>query len=119
MQAKPTKAAYRRHLPHLQAEGKTYFITFATRARWQLPPEARDAVLQHCLHDRDRKYILHGAVVMPDHVHLVLTPLNDAEANPYGLAEILQGIKGASAHTINRMLGRRGSMWDVESFDHL
>ena len=56
---------------------------------------------------------------MPDHVHMVLTPLRDARGNPFGLAEVLSAIKGASAHSVNRTLGRRGVVWQDESFDHI
>ena len=35
------------------------------------------------------------------------------------LAEIMDAIKGASAHKINKALGRRGSVWQAESFDHV
>jgi REP element-mobilizing transposase RayT len=62
------------------------------------------------------KFDLYGVVVMPDHVHLALTAL----ARPEGtipLADILQTIKGASAHRINRLMGRRGRVWQEESFD--
>jgi hypothetical protein len=43
--------------------------------------------------------------------HLLLTPLRDAEGNLYSLIEILQGIKSASAHSLNRVLGREGPVW--------
>ena len=33
--------------------------------------------------------------------------------------EILQGIKGVSAHSVNRMLQRSGPVWQEESFDHV
>jgi REP element-mobilizing transposase RayT len=65
------------------------------------------------------KFFLHAAVVMPDHVHLLLTPWRDEEGNTYGLSEILGAIKGASAHSVNKMLGRSGSAWQDESFDHI
>ena len=58
-------------------------------------------------------------VVMPDHVHIIFTPLKDNEGNPFGLAEIMSGIKGASAHSINQALNRRGRVWQDESFDHV
>ena len=58
-------------------------------------------------------------VVMPDHLHLLLTPLADAQGNPYSVVEILQSIKGASAHSINRALHRSGPVWQEESFDHV
>ena len=118
-EAKRTATEYRRKLPHFQHEGKTYAITFCSKDRWIVPEHVRDRILQHCLHDQDVKYHLHAAVVMPDHVHLLLSPLSDNEGNPYGLSQILSGIKGASAHSVNRMLGRKGSVWQDESFDHM
>jgi DNA mismatch repair protein MutL len=117
--AAPFHSEHRRNLPHLQREGATYFVTFCTSDRWTLPENARDAVLAHCLHDHGAKVWVHGAVVMPDHVHLVLTPLADVHGAPYGLSEILSGIKGASAHAVNEMLARKGRVWQEESFDHV
>ena len=55
---------------------------------------------------------------MPDHVHLVLTPLYDRSAF-VSVAEIMQGIKSASAHKINRALNRSGQVWQRESFDRV
>ena len=37
----------------------------------------------------------------------------------YSLAEIMGGIKGASAQLINRELDRRGRVWQTESFDRV
>lgn len=62
--------------------------------------------------------MIHAVVVMPDHVHLLLTPLRDADGNLVSLVGILQAIKGASAHSLNRALGRSGPVWQEESFDH-
>jgi len=56
---------------------------------------------------------------MPDHVHMVFTPLRDEAGNTFGLAEIMNGIKSASAHRINKTLNRRGHVWQDESFDHI
>ena len=117
--AKPVRAEYRRNLPHLQAEGKTYYVTFCTHQRWTLPEEVRPLVVKHCLHDEGLKLRMHALVVMPDHVHLIFTPTTDPLGKPYGLSEILGGIKGASAHTINKHLKRRGPVWQDESFDHI
>jgi len=55
---------------------------------------------------------------MPDHVHLVLTPLYDGTGF-CSLAEIMQGIKSSSAHQINRLLERQGQVWQHESFDRV
>jgi REP element-mobilizing transposase RayT len=119
MLAKPAKGEYRRKLPHLQVEDKPVFVTFCTHNRWEIPENLRGLVLQHCLHDHKLKTQIHGVVVMPDHVHLVFTPLTDSEGNYFSLAEILEAIKGASSHRINQALNRRGKVWQTESFDHI
>jgi REP element-mobilizing transposase RayT len=103
---------YRNRLPHLIREEKTYFVTFVTKHRATLPEQVRDVVLEACV-PRSR-YYFHCAVVMPDHVHLILTP--DQETL---LKSIMQRIKSASSHLINRILSRRGSIWQRESFDHI
>ena len=57
---------------------------------------------------------------MPDHVHLAFTPFIDRErAEVYTLAEIMDAIKGASSHLVNRALGRKGRVWQTESFDRV
>jgi REP element-mobilizing transposase RayT len=111
---------YRRNLPHLQRDAKPHFITFVTKHRWILPDWARHVVLDCCRHDDGTRYRLHVAVVMPDHVHIILTPEVDLSRKVVvPLAEITHAIKGCSAHAINRQLGRRGSIWQEESFDHV
>ena len=57
---------------------------------------------------------------MPDHVHLILTPLvNQQRDEIYSLIAIMRTIKSASAHLINRQLRRNGAVWQEESFDHV
>lgn len=109
---------YRRTLPHLEKPGKSYFITFKTMSGFMLSDPAKSLVLDHCLHDHKKKYTLHSAVVMRTHVHLILTPLVN-EHGMFRLAEIMNGIKGASSHSVNRLLRRKGTLWQDESMDHM
>jgi REP element-mobilizing transposase RayT len=117
--ARARRDAYQRNLPHIQRRTGTYFVTFSARRRWVLPDAVRAPVLAHCLHDHKHKIIMHAAVVMPDHVHLLFSTLAAVDGEPFLLAEIMSGIKGASAHTVNRVLGRKGHVWEEESFDRL
>jgi len=111
---------YRRNLPHLQKDFTPHFITFITKFRWILPPTARDIVLSCCCHHHRKRYELYVAVVMPDHVHLILTPLIDEQRQEiFSLVKIAQTIKGASARAINQQLRRSGAVWQEESFDHV
>lgn len=84
-----------------------------------MPESVRSVITDHCLRDHGLKMFLHGVVVMPDHVHMVITPMTDEQGGTYGLAEILQGIKGSSARSINKIIGHEGKVWQRESFDRM
>lgn len=113
------KYQYRRRLPHFQKSDTPLFITFCTGGPLILPDEARQLVLDHCLRERGTRVKLFAAVVMPDHVHLLLSVLRDERGWPFPLYEIMQGLKGSTAHRINKLLGRIGPVWQEESFDHV
>jgi REP element-mobilizing transposase RayT len=114
------QAFYRRQLPHLQCDDKPHFVTFCTEHRRTLAERVRSIVLQCCLHDNGTKFDLKVAVVMPDHVHMIFTPLVDCEGlEVFSLARIMDSIKGASAHKVNKALGCKGRVWQAESFDHV
>lgn len=130
----PTKYRYRRRLPHLQKADAALFVTFCTGARLILPNQARDLVLEHCLREgglatvarppspakaRPSRIHLYAVVVMPDHVHLLLLPLRDEDGWPFPLVDILQCLKSATAHRINKLLHNSGPVWEEESFDHV
>jgi REP element-mobilizing transposase RayT len=112
------KYDYRRRMPHYQKAGRPLFVTFCKLIRDPFPSAARDLILAHCVHDHGKRIDLQAAVVMPDHVHLLLTLLTDDEGWPYPLAFILKLIKGMSARSVNKLLGTSGPVWQEESFDH-
>lgn len=112
------KYEYRRRLPHLQRDGAV-FVTFDTFHRLVLSPEERDIVMECCRIADGKTIELHAIVVMPDHVHMLFTPVGDETGECYSLPEIMQPIKGASSHRINRMRGTKGAVWQAESFDHV
>ena len=87
------KHDYRRRMPHYQKPGRPLFVTFCKLIPDAFPDSARDVILAHCLHDHGKRYDLHATVVMPEHVHLLLTPLQDDGGWPYALPFILKLIK--------------------------
>jgi REP element-mobilizing transposase RayT len=103
----------RRHLPHWTTRGATYFVTFRTR-KGILDGDEQEAVLKHVKEADGKFYDLRAAVVMPDHVHLLLTPEGE-----YSLSRIMKGIKGGSARTINTMRHQSGQVWQHESYDRI
>ena len=72
-------------------------------------------VVTGALRDGERKfqrYELHAFTVMPNHVHLLVTP----RVVP---TRWLGPIKGFTGFRANQILGRRGAFWQNESYDHL
>lgn len=110
---------YRRMLPHYQKAGRAVFVTFCKSGHEPFTPEARQAILECCLRGHSYRFLLHAAVAMPDHVHLLFSPLCDEDGWPYGLPVILKSLKGASARVINKLTGKSGPVWQEESFDHV
>lgn len=113
------KYEYRRRLPHYQKDDHPLFVTFTTDRRWILPNAARDIVLEGCLRQNGNQFDLHAAVVMPDHVHLIYSPLRREDGWSYTLPEIMKAIKGRVARQINVALQRSGPVWQEEFFDHV
>ena len=98
--------------------GSTYFVTFRTR-NLDLTQEARELVLNACRYFDGQRYRLWAATVMPDHVHLLLTPLKKREGEWFSLSAILHSLKSFTAKGINRLCGHTGSLWMEEYFDRI
>jgi putative transposase len=56
--------------------------------------------------------------IMPNHGHVVLTPYESSDTADYSLARIMHNIKRNSANHANKVLGRTGSFWQHETYDH-
>jgi REP element-mobilizing transposase RayT len=76
-------------------------------------PEIASMVVDS-IHYRDlRHYQLHAYVVMPNHVHLLITPLAE-------VSKVMQSLKRFTAREGNRILGLTGRpFWQDESYDRL
>ena len=108
--------------------GSTYFITYRCVPGSTLWDDARDIVLANWKHWHGRRYLLHAALVMPDHVHVIITPKQKGDGTWFSLQEIVHTNKGWTAHEINRH--RRaacatgcgadcGGVWQDERFDRI
>jgi putative DNA methylase len=58
------------------------------------------------------RYQMHSFVVMPNHVHVLVTPHVPS-------TQWLGPLNGFTAHEANRILARSGPFWQDESYDHL
>ena len=114
----PTLSKSSRNLPHWHQDGKSYFITFRS-AQGEFSENEQSLILNACFHfhgDRHHTYI---ATVMPDHVHVILRPLESSPNDWHGLPDILHSIKSYTAHAINTLRNTTGPVWQDESYDRI
>ena len=107
-----SELTWRRHLPHYQLSSGYYFITFSTHDRFQLEPSQKDCVFNAIFFLDGKKYELYAVVVLNDHVHMVVNPFES-------LPKIMHSIKSFTAHDINKILERKGNVWQNESYDRV
>ncbi|MGD0989952.1 MAG: transposase [Candidatus Sulfotelmatobacter sp.] len=94
----------------------TYFVTFSTFHRRKLfTVEIYVRLLLKTLYRyrREGRYELHAFVVMPEHVHLLLTPENNVT-----IERAVQLIKGAYSHDLGSIIGRQSEIWERGFTDH-
>jgi putative transposase len=99
---------------HRTAPGTSYFITtkcWQGRAIFQVSTNA-EILVESLFHYRERgEYLLHEFVVMPDHLHLMLTP-----SLTTSLEKAIQLIKGGSSRQIHKARGKI-EIWQIGFYD--
>jgi REP element-mobilizing transposase RayT len=71
-------------------------------------------VQESLFHDDGIRYSLHAWTVMPNHVHVLLTPVEGV-----ALGTILATLKGVTSTSINRQLSQSGVLWQRDYFDRM
>ena len=98
---------------HATNTGHTYMITSATwgrRALFQYEPWAR-VLIDTLYHYREPAYLLHEFVIMPDHIHVLLTPSTSLE-------KAVQFIKGGFSYRARKELASNMEIWQKGFSDH-
>ena len=110
--------------PYSDIEKNEYHQLFSEKIQDWLDAGQGSCLLQHpdnakivadtLKHFNGRRYTLGEWVVMPNHVHLLVSPHKD-----HSLNDILQSWKSFSAHEINKREKCTGQLWQHESYDHI
>ena len=87
--------------------------------RWLQQPRIAAVVVEALHYRHERVYDLLAFCIMPNHVHLVCTPLAREDDMYHALSRILQSLKRYTARQANGILGRQGAFWQAESYDHV
>ncbi len=79
---------------------------------WLKKPDIAEIVEGALLHFDGRRFRLHSWVIMPNHIHILITPMIG-----HGVSEIVHAIKSFTAKEANRLLGRNGKFWQADYYD--
>ena len=98
---------------HATENRQTYMVTRTAWGRRALFHKERWAALfiDTLYHYRGSAYLLHEFVVMPDHIHVLLTPLASLE-------KAAQFIKGGFSYRAKKELGSNMEVWQKGFQDH-
>jgi putative transposase len=98
---------------HASNCGQTYMVTTETWGRrplFRAEPWAR-LLIDTLYHYRGSAYLLHEFVIMPDHIHLLITPLASLE-------KAVQFVKGGFSYRAKKELGSNLEIWQTGFSDH-
>jgi REP-associated tyrosine transposase len=101
---------------HRVRPGATYFVTTETWQRQGLFRNAPIAAIVEAAIFRHRdkgSFFVHRYVVMPDHLHVILTP-----GDSTSLEKSIQLIKGGSSHEIGKRPGPGFPVWQAGFTEH-
>ncbi|MDD2229210.1 MAG: transposase [Candidatus Cloacimonetes bacterium] len=62
-------------------------------------------------------YELHAYCLMPNHIHLLIKPLQNTAGDYHKLSTIVQRLKSYTAKEINHIIGKQGKVWGDDYFD--
>jgi putative DNA methylase len=79
---------------------------------WLRDPRVAQLVEDALLHFDGERYHVHAWVIMPNHVHILMTPTDG-----YSLSGIIHTWKSYTAKQANRLLQRSGEFWQDDYFD--
>jgi REP element-mobilizing transposase RayT len=110
--------------PHSATQRREYWARFSARLqRWLdqgfgecvlRKPPLRIIVEDALRHFDGERYRLDEFIVMPNHVHVVVTPLGKNS-----LSAIIHSWKAFTGRKLNALLNQKAPFWQKESFDHI
>ncbi|MBM4068257.1 MAG: hypothetical protein FJ271_04855 [Planctomycetes bacterium] len=133
--------------PELRAQlHKQFFAAYdqyldqSCKIDWLANPQVAGMIRGNLYHHRGSKYELLSFCIMPNHVHVLLRPMekeideasaparllaatsddisDEASDGKGPLAGIMHSLKSYTANQANIILGRTGQFWQHEAFDH-
>ena len=94
-----------------------YFVTTVVKDRKKLLLDENiySLILEDLeFYRKKHEFLLHAYVIMPDHLHLLLSLKENGN-----ISKLMHDFKSHTAQTINRVLKRKGALWQEGFYDHV
>lgn len=119
--ADPQERAQRAYLEQRRLFGKwdTALDAAHTGSFWLHDPRIASLVAESIHYRAGRIYELDTFCVMPNHVHLVYTPLIKEDGSYQAMSTIMHSLKLYTSRRVNLLLEREGDFWQHENYDHV
>ncbi len=101
---------------HVFQKGFAYFITTNTKDNIPIFETSHCCALRSddfVSYRKDLEFLIYGYVIMPTHFHWIIHPSDKAD-----VPLIMKKVKGHSSFKINKLLGRKGNLWQENYYDH-
>ena len=111
---RPLSENAEKRLRQLYSEKVEKYLDSGKGACWMKDDRIAKIVVDALKYFHQTRYDIVVWCIMPNHVHVILRPLNN-----YGLPDILHSWKSFTAKKANKSLRRTGEFWQAEYYDHL
>ncbi len=135
LDAKPKKSLHehRRHVHKVLFAAYDKYLDSVSDIDWLRDARVATVLRQNLYHHDGSKYHLHAYCIMPNHVHVLMTPspaevpserydddasVGESDDRLSPLSKIMHSLKSYTANEANKLLRRTGTFWQPESYDH-
>ena len=122
---RPLSTMEEQRLAHLYSEKVERYLNAGNGSCYMKDPRIASLVRNALFHFDDKRYSIAAWCVMPNHVHVVVTPFSGRKttagtAVPHPeLPAILHSWKSFTSKEANKLLNRSGDFWQAEYYDHM
>ena len=131
--SQPNKANFSARDWQIQVDKKIFalwdnYLDNHVNIRWLAVPGVANMIHKSFYYYAGDKYHLRAYAIMPNHVHILISPIEDSIAilqqapndkTKKGLlSPIMHSLKSYTANQANKILERNGQFWQHESYDH-
>jgi REP element-mobilizing transposase RayT len=119
LQSRPLSVYEKERLKYLLSRNIEKYLDELYGDCWLKDPAIAQLVVDALKFNDGKRYRLLAWCVMPNHVHVVFATISSGGKLHSDLIPILKSWKSFTAHQANKIIGRSGTFWQADYYDHL